>query len=186
MGENLINKTSSRSHCVYKIDICYNENIKPVSVYLIDLAGVERNKATFEQTISKKQFKESKNINLSLSTLLRCFKALKRNEFLPYRESTLTKIIFENMKNNIRIGFMINFDPNHIYFQDNIRVLEFSALAKNIKPNVLKTNVSFKDLKQRKKIYENNNSFFNNEPLIDEKKRKKVEEYYRIYFQGVI
>lgn len=35
---------------------------------------------------------------------------------------------------------MINFDPNYMFYDDNIRILEFSALVKSININVLKTN----------------------------------------------
>lgn len=86
---------------------------------------------------------ESKNINLSLSTLLRCFRALNKSEFLPYRESNLTKIIFETMNKDVQISFLIAFDPNHKHFDDNMRVLEFSAIAKNLKFKVLKSNAQF-------------------------------------------
>lgn len=51
---------------------------------------------------------------------------------LPYRESNLTKIIFESMEKNVQIGFLITFDPNHEHFEDNMRVLEFSSIAKNL------------------------------------------------------
>ena len=59
---------------------------------------------------------------------------------MPYRESVLTKIIFEHLNKNIQINFILTFDPNHKHYEDNIRVLEFSNLAKNIKPSVLKNN----------------------------------------------
>ena len=49
------------------------------------MAGVERNKNVFKNNLKEKTIIESKNINLSLSTLLRCFRNLKNNKFLPIR-----------------------------------------------------------------------------------------------------
>jgi hypothetical protein len=46
-------------------------------VILVDLAGVERNQSVFDNVLSNQTLHESKNINLSLSTLLRCFRALR-------------------------------------------------------------------------------------------------------------
>ena len=48
---------------------------------------------------------------------------------MPYRESVLTKIIFEHLNKNIQINFILTFDPNHKHYEDNIRVLEFSNLG---------------------------------------------------------
>lgn len=56
---------------------------------------------------------------------------------------------------------MINFDPNHQHYEDNVRVLEFSQLAKDIKPNVLRTNASFVELEERKVLRDLTKSFFN-------------------------
>lgn len=142
----MINKCSSRSHCIYKIKVKFSLNDEEFSIYLVDLAGVERNKSYFNcdeqmnQKIESKQLHESKNINLSLSTLIRCFRALKNNNFLPYWDSMLTKIIFEEISKEVLISFVITFDPNHEYFEDNKRVLEFSALAKGLNINVLWNN----------------------------------------------
>lgn len=54
MGENLINKNSSRSHCIYKIDVKFTKTNKNISILLVDLAGVERNKCNHNQNISVK------------------------------------------------------------------------------------------------------------------------------------
>ena len=54
MGENLINKNSSRSHCIYKIDVKFKERGEKISVLLVDLAGVERNKIDGNENISSK------------------------------------------------------------------------------------------------------------------------------------
>ena len=54
MGENLINKSSSRSHCIYKINVKFLETGKKISILLVDLAGVERNKSECHENISTK------------------------------------------------------------------------------------------------------------------------------------
>jgi hypothetical protein len=93
----------------------------PVHITLVDLAGIERNKVVFDDDFYyQKQFNESKNINLSLSTLLKCFRALRNKELLPYRESTLTKFIFESFVKQMNIILLITFDPWHVHFDDNL------------------------------------------------------------------
>ena len=127
----------------------------PVSILLVDLAGIERNKNVFdEERLYQKQFNESKNINLSLSTLLRCFRALHNQEFLPYRESALTRFIFESFVKQVKIILLVAFDPWHVHFDDNIRVLEFSRMAKEIKLNSVKKNMTVQDIHQRQSVYE--------------------------------
>jgi hypothetical protein len=61
----------------------------------------------------------------------------------------LTRFIFESFTKKIHIVLLITFDPWHLHFEDNIRVLEFSALAKGIKLNTVKKNVQFKEIGDR-------------------------------------
>ena len=92
--QTALNKSSSRSHCVYKIKITFilesdEENIKiDKSLTLVDLAGSERAKRT--ENIGKK-LKEANKINQSLSCLGRCLSALKTKKLAPFRETKLTR-----------------------------------------------------------------------------------------------
>lgn len=92
--QTALNKSSSRSHCVYKIKITFilesdEENIKiDKSLTLVDLAGSERAKRT-ENT--GKKLKEANKINQSLSCLGRCLSALKTKKLAPFRETKLTR-----------------------------------------------------------------------------------------------
>lgn len=127
----------------------------PVHITLVDLAGIERNKVVFDDDFYyQKQFNESKNINLSLSTLLKCFRALRNKELLPYRESTLTKFIFESFVKQMNIILLITFDPWHVHFDDNLWVLEFSQMAKEIKLNTVKRNTTMKDITDWQSLYD--------------------------------
>lgn len=93
------NPISSRSHAV-----CVIEVVVPASapkstaatavgrMTLVDLAGSERNYET--QRMSGAMHKESAEINLALMSLKNCFRAYHRHEArIPYRESTLTKVL---------------------------------------------------------------------------------------------
>lgn len=158
--KNNHNDKSSRSHCIFKISIKYQFCEEPTNIFMVDLAGVERNKPDKENIPSKDILNESKKINQSLATLLRCINAIHDQKFLPYRESLLTKVIFENLNKNFQITFVITFDPNYTFFNDNLRVLEFSALVKNLNITVLKSNEQFKDIAERKILWEQSESFF--------------------------
>ena len=82
------NPHSSRSHAIFKIE--YEGTV----IGVVDLAGSERVDKAFGNT------DETSNINKSLLSLGRCIQAMKekftnRNVVIPYRESKLTKVLYE-------------------------------------------------------------------------------------------
>lgn len=171
VGENKLNSKSSRSHCIYKLTL--NFKTKASSLYLIDLAGVERSKYLDMSKGMAPQMTETCNINRSLTTLSRCFQALRDNSVVPYRESKLTKLLFDNMAKEVSISIIINFNSSHSSFEDNLRVLEFAAVAKDISPDLVERNVSFVAMKSRSKIADSSYKYLNDR--FNESKRKKNE-----------
>lgn len=137
-----INMKSTRSHCIFFVDIIkytYTLTECTLSSYgykFCDLAGSERaNKTENEGT----RFVESKNINKSLLTLGRCLSVAyerqqnkKKELVIPFRESKLTTLLQCALQGKEKITLFVNLSPISEYIDENMNVLNFSAIAKEI------------------------------------------------------
>ena len=181
-----LNQNSSRSHTIFKIVLLEkNKDITKVdysteeliSLSVVDLAGSERQKRT---DAKGKNLQEACKINQSLSTLGKCLEAMKHNstsavkKMVPLRESKLTKIFAEYFQGDQNIIMITNINPRTEDFQETIRALNYSCIAKDIKPiksiipklnsgNELKL-----QLKKEKKINQALNKINNTENKIEE------------------
>ena len=171
VGENKLNKVSSRSHCVFTFNIRAHNTVR--KIFLVDLAGVEKSKYLNFDINNQRQINESCNINKSLSTLSRCFRALQHNDFVPYRESRLTKFLFDHILDNISISLIVNFNSEHASFADNMNVLEFSRVAQNLKTECLKTNNSICMSKRKPKLKKRDLEVLSNQ--LSQMKRTKTK-----------
>ena len=181
-----LNQNSSRSHTIFKIVLLEkNKDITKIdysteeliSLSVVDLAGSERQKRT---DAKGKNLQEACKINQSLSTLGKCLEAMKHNstsavkKMVPFRESKLTKIFAEYFQGDQNIIMITNINPRTEDFQETIRALNYSCIAKDIKPiksiipklnsgNELKL-----QLKKEKKINQTLNKINNTENKIEE------------------
>ena len=181
-----LNQNSSRSHTIFKIVLLEkNKDITKIdysteeliSLSVVDLAGSERQKRT---DAKGKNLQEACKINQSLSTLGKCLEAMKHNststvkKMVPLRESKLTKIFAEYFQGDQNIIMITNINPRTEDFQETIRALNYSCIAKDIKPiksiipklnsgNELKL-----QLKKEKKMNQAMNKINNNETKITE------------------
>ena len=136
-----LNQNSSRSHTIFKIilknkdenDNCEQE----ISLSIVDLAGSERAKRT---DTSGKELQEACKINQSLSILGKCLESMKHNsiytnkKLVPFRESKLTKLFCEYFQGEQNIIMITNINPRKEDFEESIRALNYSCLAKDIRP----------------------------------------------------
>lgn len=178
IGETLFNKQSSRSHCVYKFTILSPDSFRNC-IFVIDLAGAERvnylNTGNTSATL-----RETCSINRSLFFLSRCFVALKENSQVPYRQSKLTRVVFDSFVENTKFILLVNLNLSHPNFEDNYSVLEFAAVAKGIKPSVLSDNTTLAPIKKRNAMLDKSMQFLNRK--LEGAKQKKedyisVQEY---------
>lgn len=108
-----------------------------VSLSIVDLAGSERGARS--ETTGKELFQACK-INQSLSVLGKCFDAMRHNsmyvskKLVPFRESKLTMLFQEYFQGEQNIIMVTNINPSKDDFDESIRVLSYSCLAKDIKP----------------------------------------------------
>jgi len=84
---------------------------------------------------------EACNINKSLLVLGRCLKSLKDNQgtpiqssVVPYRDSKLTRILYEYFHEENNLRMIANINPRNVDFEESMRVLNYAAIAKDIQP----------------------------------------------------
>ena len=153
---NILNKGISKkvhsttnlnhSHTIFKIILLNNNKDiskidfsteKLISLSIVDLAGSERQKRT---DAKDKNLQEACKINQSLSTLGKCLEAIKHNsisnvnKMVPLRESKLTKILSEYFQGDQNVIMITNINPRIEDFEETIRDLNYSCIAKDIKP----------------------------------------------------
>ena len=114
----LANKTSSRSHAVFRIKVenTNNSNMqkKVGMLSLIDLAGSERAASTGNRGI---RMVEGANINKSLLALGNCINMLYENSIkakrghIPFRDSKLTRLLKNSLGGNCRTVMIANVSP---------------------------------------------------------------------------
>lgn len=138
------NETSSRSHAVLQIIVETRENAEGTAAQinigklsLVDLAGSERAANTKNRG---DRLKEGANINRSLLTLGNCINALgekaSRGQFVPYRDSKLTRLLKDSLGGNCRTVMIANISAASSSFEETLNTLKYANRAKNIKTNV--------------------------------------------------
>ncbi len=120
-----MNYKSSRSHAIIRIQ-CGSFNLG-----IVDLAGSERMQKDGEN------FEETASINKSLLCLGRCLQALKQrgtnsNIVIPYRESKLTKTLIQYFNYSYKICMIAHLNKKKDLLYENVKVLEYAAIAKDI------------------------------------------------------
>ncbi len=138
-----LNTESSRSHTIFKLFLRYpsilENEYEEASLSIVDLAGAE--KVSRSET-SGKEFKESCNINQSLSVLSTCLAHMRFNskfnndkpkKNIPHRESQLTKILFEYFQGGDNMIMIANINPSKEDFNETLNVLSYANMTREIK-----------------------------------------------------
>ncbi len=99
-------------------------------VTIVDLAGSERVKKSQSEGL---RFKEATNINTSLLAFGNCVQALaSRQTYVPYRDSTLTKVLETSLAGNCRTALLVCVAPEETQHSETASSLEFAARAMRI------------------------------------------------------
>jgi hypothetical protein len=138
-GETLMNRDSSRSHCIFTIFV---ETAMPANndadvirmgkLNLVDLAGSEKQKKTKSEGI---RFKEATKINLSLSALMNVITSLVDGKcsHVPYRDSKLTRLLQDSLGGNVKTCMIANISPERASYEETLSTLRYADRAKRIK-----------------------------------------------------
>jgi regulator of replication initiation timing len=147
VGIHEMNKDSSRSHSIMTIYIDIIPKSKTSKgliakrmgkISFVDLAGSERLKET-----KSLNTEETSNINKSLLTLGKVISALALKtttspNFIPYRDSKLTKLLMDSLGGNTLTLMIACVSPSSYALEETLSTLNYATRAKNIqnKPTI--------------------------------------------------
>ncbi|KAL4441328.1 hypothetical protein ABPG74_013623 [Tetrahymena malaccensis] len=150
--ETRLNEYSSRSHTIFMIEIqqrLSNGDEKVGKINLIDLAGAEK---VSRSGALGESLEEAIKINLSLSCLGKVIHALTNgNEYIPYRDSKLTRILQESLGGNYKTSLIVTCSMHSSFQDDTISSLKFATRAKKIK-NTFKMNIKMNPINIQKEL----------------------------------
>jgi centromeric protein E len=142
-GNSDLNKNSSRSHTIFRINIvCIKSNSHCCEslINFVDLAGSER--ITSEKKISNLEtLNEGKHINTSLFYLCQVIyklseKNLQQSTHIPYRNSNLTKILRNAIGGNCYTSIICTGSLGFSSYDMTLSTLQIATLAKSISNKV--------------------------------------------------
>ncbi len=143
------NEVSSRSHAVLTVVVEGKERapgtvatIKVGKLSLVDLAGSERAANTQNRGV---RLIEGANINRSLLALGNCINALgekNKGNFVPYRDSKLTRLLKDSLGGNCRTVMIANISSAESSFEETLNTLKYANRAKNIKTNIVRNELN--------------------------------------------
>ena len=141
-----MNEHSSRSHSVFAMKIRQKEDKEGgrslfANINLVDLAGSERQSKT---GATGDRLREASNINKSLSALGNVINALADNsggapgakkgaQFVPYRNSKLTRVLQDSLGGNSVTVMLAAISPASYNYDETLSTLRFADRAKCIK-----------------------------------------------------
>jgi len=143
VAETKLNKQSSRSHIVFMLgikQILNDGSERHGTLNLVDLAGSEKVSKT---GAVGETLEEAKKINFSLSCLgnvINCLASGRNSEFVPYRESKLTRLLKDSLGGNYKTTLIVTCSPHSYNVDETISTLMFANRAKNVK-NKIKINM---------------------------------------------
>lgn len=123
------NNVSSRSHSILTVHLT-GTNVRTKKSYtgklhFVDLAGSER---VGKSGVSGDALEEAKAINKSLSALGDVISALSQKEkFIPYRNSSLTKLLQESLGGNSKTVMICNIAPCKHSMSETVASLRFAT-----------------------------------------------------------
>ncbi|WWC91219.1 uncharacterized protein L201_006161 [Kwoniella dendrophila CBS 6074] len=133
VAATLMNERSSRSHSVFTLKVrgenpLTNEKCEAM-LNLVDLAGSERLEKSGAGE-NKDRMKETININKSLSALADVIGALgsgKEGGHVPYRNSTLTRLLQTSLSGSSKTLMMCNLSPLSAHLGETLCSLRFAT-----------------------------------------------------------
>lgn len=100
---------------------------------IVDLAGSERLSKTGSDGL---RLQEAKNINKSIAALSNCVSALASNKplnFVPFRDSKLTRLLTESLGGNCKTTICACISPSLIHYDESYSTLLFAARAMSVR-----------------------------------------------------
>ena len=104
---------------------------------IVDLAGSERLSKTGSEGM---RLQEAKTINKSIAALSNCVSALasqKALNFVPFRDSKLTRLLSESLGGNCKTTICACISPSMMHYDESYSTLLFATRAMSVKTRVI-------------------------------------------------
>lgn len=129
------NQYSSRSHAIFTLYVSRRSltdlRERTAKLSLVDLAGSER---VSRSHCVGETLEEAKKINASLTALGKVIDALvERRTHVPYRDSTLTRVLEEALGGNSRTTLLVTASACSQYLDETVCSLRFAARAQKVR-----------------------------------------------------
>jgi len=129
------NQYSSRSHAIFTLYVSRrsltDSRERTAKLSLVDLAGSER---VSRSHCVGETLEEAKKINASLTALGKVIDALvERRTHVPYRDSTLTRVLEEALGGNSRTTLLVTASACSQYLDETVCSLRFAARAQKVR-----------------------------------------------------
>jgi len=135
----MLNEASTRSHCIFTINIDSKEPgssvVKTSKLHLVDLAGSER---VHKTNSTGNTLVEARSINLSLYFLERFILSISEGqEHIPYRESLITTVLKDSIGGNCKTIMIATVNPSFRHLEESISSCKFAMRVASIKQNAV-------------------------------------------------
>ena len=104
---------------------------------VVDLAGSERLSKTGSEGM---RLEEAKTINKSIAALSNCIQMLatqKQQNFVPYRDSKLTRLLSESLGGNCKTTICACISPSMLHYDESYSTLLFAIKAMSVRTRVV-------------------------------------------------
>ena len=155
-NSTVMNDNSSRAHALFRLIIeskLRGDADSPTRfslLNLVDLAGSDNAKITYN-TVDRAR--EAKFINTSHQALSFVVQRLSeekagtvKKQYLPYRDSKLTRLLQTSLSGNARIAIICTISPDQQYFEETNDTLKFATQVKKVKTSVTITEASSRNI----------------------------------------
>ncbi|KAG5186896.1 P-loop containing nucleoside triphosphate hydrolase protein [Tribonema minus] len=142
VASHLLNQDSSRSHSILTASLPYY--VRPLTVYLQSEWGDAEDGRTIKKFGKAANERETGSINRSLMTLGKVISALSQQGkgvgggadapdiWVPYRDSTLTKLLMDSLGGNGLTLMLACISPSAMHLEETTSTLNYAARARNI------------------------------------------------------
>ncbi|XP_059907951.1 kinesin-like protein KIF6 isoform X1 [Gadus macrocephalus] len=135
-AETLLNKASTRSHCIFTVYLCGRQpgsaTVRRSKLHLVDLAGSER---VNKMALGGQLLTEAKYINVSLHYLEQVIISLSESRaHIPYRNSLMTSVLRDSLGGNCMTTMISTISVDKTNLKESMSTCRFAqrvALIKN-------------------------------------------------------
>ncbi|XP_056446624.1 kinesin-like protein KIF6 [Gadus chalcogrammus] len=135
-AETLLNKASTRSHCIFTVYLCGRQpgsaTVRRSKLHLVDLAGSER---VNKMALGGQLLTEAKYINVSLHYLEQVIISLSESRaHIPYRNSLMTSVLRDSLGGNCMTTMISTLSVDKTNLKESMSTCRFAqrvALIKN-------------------------------------------------------